>query len=328
MTTIKATPLRPTKNEAVPITRLSLRRDGYRIACSVAGARDGEPVVVLHGGPGSGSQPSALRWFDLSRHRVVLIDQRGTGASAPRGSIRHNRTDRLIADMEAVRRHLGYRRWGVVGGSWGASLALAYAGTHPEHVTGVVVRGTFLTSPKQVRGFLVQSRTRAPGPWQALSRAAQCKNPLRLLYCCAKALDARSPFARRRDVALAWRRYEDAILGSIAARRVASPVSRSRPTEQRLIRKYHVQAHYLTHNCWLGEPRLLRHARRAALSGVPISAVHGTLDPVCPIETLDRLAHAVPGIRAMRVHAGHLGSDPMMADTLARAIEAMFVRAP
>jgi proline iminopeptidase len=328
MTTIKATPLRPTKNEAVPIERLTVRRDGYRIAFSVAGARDGEPVVVLHGGPGSGSQPSALRWFDLNRHRVVLIDQRGTGASAPRGSVRHNRTDRLIADMEAVRRHLGYRRWGVVGGSWGASLALAYAGTHPAHVTGVVLRGTFLTSPSQVRGFLVSSRKRAPRPWQALFRAARCKNPLKLLHCCAKALDARSPFARRRDVALAWRQYEDAVLGSIAARRVASPVSRSRPTEQRLIRKYHVQAHYLTHNCWLGEPRLLRHARRAALNGIPISAVHGTLDPVCPITTLDRLAHAVPSMRAIRVHAGHLGSDPMLADTLTRVIEAMFVRVP
>ncbi|WP_116138379.1 alpha/beta fold hydrolase [Trinickia diaoshuihuensis] len=328
MTAIKSASLRLTPTETVQVTRIALRRDGYRIACTVAGAAGGEPVVVLHGGPGSGSQPSVLRLVDLARLCVVLVDQRGTGASAPGGSVRQNRTDRLIADMEAVRRYLGYERWGVVGGSWGAALALAYAGTHPERVTGVVLRGTFLTSARQVRGFLVESRKRAPRPWRALCRAARCADPLQLLRCCAKALDTRSPFDRRRDVALSWNRYEDAVLGSAAARRRASRARLSRPAEQRLIRKYHIQAHYLTHHCWLGEPRLMRHARRASLSGVPIAAVHGTLDPVCPIEALDRLARAVPGIRAMRVRAGHLGSEPALAAALAREIETMFVRTP
>ena len=328
MTAVTSISLARKANNTQGVARHGFARDGYRIAYSVAGARNGTPGVVLHGGPGSGSQMSVLRLFDLNRLRVVLIDQRGTGASTPRGSVRHNRTDRLIADMEAVRRHLGYDRWGVVGGSWGASLALAYAGTHVERVSGLVVRGTFLTSPRQVRGFLVAARKRAPLQWCALLRAARCTRPLQLLRCCATALDARSSFSLRRRVALAWGRYEDAVLGSIAARHAPIPVRRSRLAEQRQIRKYHIQAHYLAPNCWLGEARLLKLARSASLSGVPVAAVHGTRDPICPIETLDRLSRAMPNMRAVRVRAGHLGSDPALADVLAREIDAMFPRAP
>lgn len=146
---------------AAPVHR-HLHRDAQSIAFAVAGTAHGHPVVVLHGGPGSGSQTGILRLFDLTRMRVVLVDQRGAGASAPRGGTRHNSTARLIGDLEAVREQLGIARWGVVGGSWGAALALAYAGTHPARVTGVVLRGLFLTSPREVRRLFTTSRTRAP----------------------------------------------------------------------------------------------------------------------------------------------------------------------
>jgi len=117
--------------QGAPTVHALRTRDAQRVSFTVAGAADGVPVVVLHGGPGSGSQPDATRLFDLARFKVVLIDQRGTGRSTPRGGVRHNRTDRLIDDIEAVRVRLGIERWGVLGGSWGAALALAYAGRHP-----------------------------------------------------------------------------------------------------------------------------------------------------------------------------------------------------
>jgi proline iminopeptidase len=123
----------------------------------------------LHGGPGSGSQRGVLRVVDLERTRVIMVDQRGAGASTPRGSLRHNRTDYLIRDLEAIRKALSIERWGVVGGSWGAALALAYAGAHPSSIHGVVMRGLFLTSRREVRQLFVAYRPRVGVAWALLA---------------------------------------------------------------------------------------------------------------------------------------------------------------
>ncbi|AXF25394.1 prolyl aminopeptidase [Burkholderia pyrrocinia] len=293
--------------------RARLSRDACAIAWSAAGNPLGQPVVVLHGGPGSGSRPAMLRLFDLERARVVLVDQRGAGASTPRGGLRHNSTMRLIGDLEALRAQLGIERWGVVGGSWGAALALAYAGRHPARVTGVVLRGLFLTSSREVRGLFVGARTRAPREWQRLTAAAGTARADRLMACCARRLQAGAGKARQRAVALAWHAYEDAILSgrpTLAART-------TQRTVDRLIDKYRIQAHYLQRACWLGEHRLLALARRAAQAGVPLHAVHGTRDRVCPVDNVDRLARAVPAAVIERVPAGHLESD----DALARGVD-------
>ena len=301
-------------------------RDGHRVSFAVAGARDGVPVAVLHGGPGSGSQPGALRLFDLNRFRVVLIDQRGTGASTPHGSVRHNRTDYLIADLEAIRARLGIDRWGVLGGSWGAALALAYAGQCPQSVTGVVMRGLFLTSGREVRGLFVTSRRRAPRAWSRLRAAAQCERPAGLAARCTAALQRGENESRQRALALAWRGYEDAVLASAATRRPTQPrAADSRRHVHKLIGKYRIQAHYLAHRCWLGETRLLSLARRAASAGVPLAAVHGSRDPVCPPANLRRFARAVPAAQVELVSAGHLASDPALHERVAHALAAMFI---
>jgi proline iminopeptidase len=316
-------------------------RDGHRVWYALAGARDGVPVAVLHGGPGSGSQPGVLRLFDLRRFRVVLIDQRGTGASRPRGSVRHNRTDYLIADLEAIRMRLGFARWGVFGGSWGAALALAYAGQWPQSVTGVVLRGLFLTSAREVRGLFMTSRRRAPRAWSGLRAAARCRQPAKLAARCDAALRCGADPVRQRMVALAWRDYENAVLASVSRRGVAR--RRANPREARgsgnsrnsqrhvrkLIGKYRIQSHYLAHRCWLGETRLLALARRAAAAGVAIAAVHGARDPVCPRGNLRRLSRAVPAARVEIVGAaGHLTSDPALHARVARALAAMFIPTP
>src|SRR5690348_15392069 len=118
---------------------------GHRVYYEQAGAPDGIPVVLLHGGPGSGSSTRQREIVDAERYRIVQFDQRGSGRSTPLGETRHNHTDALIEDIEALRRHLGIERWLVCGGSWGAALALAYAGRHPDRVSGLLLRGTFLT---------------------------------------------------------------------------------------------------------------------------------------------------------------------------------------
>ncbi|MBR8068010.1 alpha/beta fold hydrolase [Burkholderia cenocepacia] len=322
----RALPDTPT-SPATPVRR-RLHRDAQSIAFAVAGAAQGHPVVVLHGGPGSGSQAGILRLFDLTRVRVVLVDQRGAGASAPRGGTRHNDTARLIADLEAVREQLGIARWGVVGGSWGAALALAYAGTHPARVTGVVLRGLFLTSPREVRRLFMTSRTRAPREWRRLHAAAGGGRPDHLLSRCAAGLRPGANTARQRAVALAWHAYESAILASARTRRSPVRAVRSNQTVGRLIDKYRVQAHYLQHDCWLGERRVLALARRAAQARVPLFAAHGMHDPVCPVGNVDRLTRAVPEAEIERVQAGHLASDPALARSVARAVNAMFATVP
>ena len=336
MTTRGTPPSAPHHAPAAALEAHTLRtRDGHRVWYALAGARDGVPVAVLHGGPGSGSQPGVLRLFDLRRFRVVLIDQRGTGASRPHGSVRHNRTDYLIADLEAIRARLGFARWGVLGGSWGAALALAYAGQCPQSVTGVVLRGLFLTSAREVRGLFVTSRQRAPRAWSRLRAAARCQRPAKLAARCDAALQYGANSVRQRMVALAWRGYENAVLASASPRGAAQQRANLRNTRgsrdsqrhaRKLVGKYRIQSHYLAHRCWLGETRLLSLARRAAAAGVSIAAVHGARDPVCPPGNLRRLSRAVPSARVETVGAaGHLTSDPALHARVARALAAMFI---
>jgi proline iminopeptidase len=308
-----------------PIKRHTLRtHDGHRIAFAVAGRDDGTPVVVLHGGPGGASNRSVLGFFDPERFRVVMIDQRGAGASRPAGSLRRNNTMSLIGDIEAVRKQLRIERWGVLGGSWGAALALAYAGMHPQAVLGVVLRGMFLTSAREVEGLFLGSRKRAPREWQALVHAAQCTHPSRLFDACATILLRSHSKAAQKAVALAWSRYEYAVLTS-ARRRRRTRTARRKPADvRRQIAMYQIQSHYLRHRCWLGEPRLLSLARRAAHAGVPIAAAHGTRDTVCPVGNTARLVRSVPGARIERVVAGHLGSEPKLRDAVRCAVDALW----
>lgn len=315
---------------AEPLHRLRLRRDGHAIAVTIAGPSAAPAVVVLHGGPGSASQPGMLALFDLTRTRVIFVDQRGAGASSPRGALRGNRTDRLIDDLEAIRRALGIARWGVVGGSWGAALALAYAGRHPGSVRGVVLRGLFLTSRHEVRGLFATSRSRAPRAWRRLRSAAGCTRASALLAACTRRLQPGAAYAKQREVALAWRAYEDAVLASSRPGRAMKARAR-RANEPKavhaLIAKYRIQSHYLMHDCWLGERRLLACARSAERAGVPIFAVHGTRDPVCPVRNADRLARVAPRAHIARVPGGHLASDAALKHALAHAVQAMLARA-
>jgi proline iminopeptidase len=297
----------------------TITRDGHAIAYTVHGDPRGVPVVVLHGGPGSGSQPGALRLFDLARVRVMMVDQRGTGASTPRGSLRHNDTQRLIRDLEAIRVQLGIVRWGVVGGSWGAALALAYAGAHPASVSGVVLRGLFLTSEREVRRLFVTSRFRAPREWHTLMRATRCSRASSLPSACMRSM--RSQTRGRADaVAAAWRAYENAVL----MHKTAAHKRTSSKHDDATTTKYRIQARYLAHSCWLGERRLIALAKHAVASGVAVHAVHGSRDPVCPPDNLLRLMRAVPAVHGRFVDAGHLASDPRLAEALVAAIREAF----
>jgi proline iminopeptidase len=318
---------------AVPIKSPAPRRalriatgDGHHLHISVWGNDAGVPVVALHGGPGGASNPSMLQPFDLGRHRVVMIDQRGSGRSTPAGRLTRNRTATLVDDIERVRRHLGIARWAVFGGSWGATLALAYAAAHPQVVDRVLLRGAFLSSGPEVRGLLLSTRQRAPQAWKRLYRASGADRAASLLHAvaCRLALgQMRSGRdARAQALAGAYRELEMVLLMRAARmpmrrlRRLAAPAARS------MVARYAVQTHFLQRDCWLGKPRVLALARTIGLAGLAGDLVHGRRDPVCPSGNALALQSAWPALQVQFVDAGHLGTEPAIRRALKARVQA------
>ncbi len=140
--------------------------DGHRLYWEESGNPEGVPVVFLHGGPGAGASPVHRQFFDPAHYRIAIFDQRGAGRSTPLGSLEANTTAHLVADIERLRAHLGVERWIVFGGSWGSTLALAYAENHPERCLGLVLRGIFLGRPAEIEWFLYGIRQLFPEPWR------------------------------------------------------------------------------------------------------------------------------------------------------------------
>ncbi|HKY02575.1 MAG TPA: prolyl aminopeptidase, partial [Burkholderiales bacterium] len=141
----------------------------HRMYWEVSGNPQGIPVLFLHGGPGAGSSPKHRRFFDPLAYRVVIFDQRGAGRSTPLGELRDNTTPHLIEDIECLRKHLGVERWLIFGGSWGSTLAIAYAETHPGRCLGLVLRGIFLCRPSEIDWFLYGLRNLFPEIWDAFA---------------------------------------------------------------------------------------------------------------------------------------------------------------
>lgn len=288
--------------------------DGHAIHFEQCGNPDGLPLLVLHGGPGSGCSPRMRQLFDPARFRVVLFDQRACGRSTPRGECAHNTTAELVADIERLRRHLGVERWLVTGGSWGAALAVAYAAAHRDACAGAILRGIFLTGPADLEWFFSGAGRLFPQVWQALDQAVPGERHRALaerLFDAVLGDDERiAAEAVRR-----WMQWEATLDGSAPA-----PLPEFPDTDIRaaLLAKYLVQAHYLRHGCFLGETRLLDLA--ATLGALPVAILHGEKDLVCRVENARRLHRAVPGSRLRIVaDAGH---NPFVASMQQALIDA------
>ena len=297
--------------------------DGHDIYVESVGRVGGIAAVYLHGGPGSGCQPDHRRLFDPERFHAVLFDQRGAGRSRPKGRREANTLPHLIADMEAIRKKFGFERWMIVGGSWGATLALAYAQAHPDRVTGIVLRATFLGTIQEIEnGFLNVLPRFYPGlyddflnvlpeaertqPVQAYFRRILDPNP-----------DVNIPAAR------AWGETER-ILSEHAPNRarldlIALNSSRSPPATP------FMEAHYFANDCFMQPNQLLREADR--LSSIPGIIVQSRYDLLCPPAT----SHALGALwREAEIRfvegAGHTLYDPGVRDAVMKAIADMASR--
>ena len=295
--------------------------DGHALYVAQYGQPEGPAAVVLHGGPGSGTQPSVLEWFDLSRQRVVLFDQRGAGRSTPLGAIAHNDTQTLVADIERLRKHLAISRWMVVGGSWGATLALMYAGAHTEHLSALVLRGSFLASPREMQWFFQSLKAMVPQGWAALVNGWSDEQKNQVLTTLTRHL-LQGTEPEQHDAAVRWAAYEDSVMQAMNGKLSDVPSGGARQASERVLAKYRLQAHYLSQGCFTSEQTLLDIARR--LKHLPVALIHGTHDLVCPPENAVRLAAAMPHARMVWVaQGGHTPADAGIAAALRTAIQTL-----
>ncbi|MCK1584426.1 prolyl aminopeptidase [Bradyrhizobium sp. 168] len=290
---------------------------GHELYVESVGRTDGIPAVYLHGGPGSGCQPDHRRLFDPDRFHAVLFDQRGCGRSRPKGSRAHNTTQHLIADMEKIREKFGVARWMVVGGSWGATLALAYAQAHPERVSGIALRATFLGTRAEVEiaftSRLSQFYPALYDDFLSVLPVEERAQPVEAYY--RRILDpdpaVHGPASR------AWHDTERALSEHKGAKTrldlASLNVWRTLPATP------FMEAHYFVQDSFMTENELLRNAGK--LNGIPGIIVQGRYDLLCPPETSQALAKVWPGSEIRIVEeAGHSLYDTGVRDAVMKSI--------
>jgi proline iminopeptidase len=299
--------------EAAPLRRHALPvGGGHVIAVQEWGLADGIAAVVLHGGPGSGSSPLLRRGFDLSRYRVIGIDQRGAGASTPRGGTTDNTIDDLLEDLRHVREALGVPRWLVVGGSWGATLALAHAAAEPQAVSALLLRSAFLARHEDIDWFFQGVEVEQPQAWHRFAQVAPPAERDALLPWLQRTLSEGTAL-QQQQAALAWWQWEQTLAGTNAT----PPTRDAWPA---LIDRYRVQSHYLAHGCFLGTRALLD--RCNDVPQVPTLLIHGSADRVCRAESATLLHRALPGSRLQWLDSvGHDAAHPAMLAAMARALD-------
>ncbi|HAH09570.1 MAG TPA: prolyl aminopeptidase [Alphaproteobacteria bacterium] len=295
--------------------------DGHRLFVAEAGRPDGAPVLFLHGGPGMGFSADAHRTFDPDHYRVILFDQRGAARSLPLGSLEANTTWDLVRDIEAIRAHLGIERWLVQGGSWGSTLALAYASAHPDRVSGLILRGIFLGTRQEDRwqyqegahAYLVEDWGRYLAPIPAAEhhdllgayhrRLMGEATPAAITAARALAIWASRTNVSERDL------QEEALLSSDWLAPFVFAGSR-------------IVVHYAVNGSFLDdEGGLLRKVR--VLREHPVQIIHGSSDLACPLSSAQALAQALPqaGFSVLQ-GAPHSPRDPAVRDALIRASDA------
>jgi proline iminopeptidase len=305
--------------------------DGQHVHWECCGNPDGTPVLMVHGGPGSGCTPAMRHVVDPTRHRLILFDQRGCGRSRPHVAdpttdLTTNTTHHLVADVERLRRHLGVARWLLTGGSWGSTLILAYAQRHPERVSGVVIRGVTTTSRRELRWLYrgagrffpaEQERFRAHVP----EASEDLFGDGGVLAAYARRCSSPDPDVSERAAAQ-WCAWEDALIAHESTGRPGAYSDRPPQDRLALVR---ICAHYFAHAAWLEEDELLHRAAR--LAGIPAVLLHGRLDLSSPLETAWLLARAWPGAELVVVEdAGHTGT-PSMREPLRQAYDDVVDRA-
>jgi proline iminopeptidase len=302
--------------EIEPLEAGMLALDGvHHMYWEVSGNPHGKPVVFLHGGPGAGASPAHRRFFDPKHYRIIIFDQRGAGRSTPLGALTDNTTPHLIADMETLREHLNIERWLVFGGSWGSTLAIAYAEAHPDRCSGLILRGIFLCRKSEIDWFLYDLKNLFPEAWHAF--AGTIPEPERgdLLKAYYQRLTDPDP-AIHMPAARAWGRYE----GSCSTLLPSPETVAYFGGDVVALGLARIEAHYFTHDIFLPVNSLLDRVDR--IRQIPGIIVQGRYDAVCPMISADDLHRAWPEAEYIIVpDAGHAAWEPGICKQLVAACE-------
>ena len=290
--------------------------DGHWLYVEEVGRKDGVPTLYLHGGPGSGSQHAHRALFDPNRNHAILFDQRGAGRSHPYLCRDANTTAHQIADIERIREFYGIEKWIVTGGSWGSTLALAYAQAHPTRVTALVLRAIFLGTTREVEwAFLEAPRNFRPELYQAFISALPENERTDPLAAYLRRLNDPDPDVHAPAAGI-WSRYER-VLSLLEPTEVQLPNLSDKPS--RIPPTALMEAHYIAERFFLADNELLTNAHR--LAGIPGVIVQGRYDLLCPPRSAHALCQRWPDCRLQIIdRAGHDITEPGVLDTLQAAV--------
>ncbi|TSJ64589.1 prolyl aminopeptidase [Starkeya sp. 3C] len=291
--------------------------DGHSIYWERVGTRGAKPAVFLHGGPGGGISPGQRRLFDPARYDVILFDQRGCGRSTPYAELENNTTWHLVADIERLRETFGFARWQVFGGSWGSTLALAYAQTHPERVSELILRGVYTLTRAELDWYYRFGVSQMfPDKWERflapLKSEAERADPIRAY----RALLTGPDEAVKLEAAKAWAIWEGETITLLPDPAFTTPFRDGHYA----LAFARIENHFFVHDAWLRERQLLDDAHR--LTGIPGVIVHGRYDMPCPARYAWELHKAWSDAEFHLIEgAGHAYSEPGILDQLIRATD-------
>jgi len=306
-------PIRPYRTGRLRVSPL------HELYFEESGNPRGKPVVFLHGGPGGGTSPAMRRFFDPKRYRIVLFDQRGCGRSRPHASLIDNTTWHLVEDIEQLRRHLGIERWQVFGGSWGSTLALAYAERHPQRVTELVLRGIFLLRRSELEWFYQSAEGAAalfPDLWEKYVAPIAARERSDMMRAYYRRLTSRSA-KQRAAAAYAWSVWE----GATSFLRTSADYVAKFEDPEYAAAFARIECHYFVNRGFLErDDQLLRDARR--IRHIPGVIVQGRYDVVCPMRSAWALHRAWPEADLRVVpDAGHSAFEPGIVAELVAATD-------
>ncbi len=292
--------------------------DGHQVYYEESGSLDGTPIVFLHGGPGAGCDSEHRRYCDPEKYRIILLDQRGCGRSTPHASLENNTTQHLINDLEAIRKALGISKWVVMGGSWGATLALAYAESHPQQILAMILRGVFLGRAEDIK-WLYSEGTRKifPDYWQEFVQLIPEEERADIISAFYKRLIGQNELAKM-GAAKAWANWE----AKVATLEPNPSLVEHLASPHLAIGMACISAHYFVNHCFLKENQLLKNAHQ--LKGIPGIIIHGRYDMLCPLENAWSLQSVWQDseIHVIR-DAGHSATEPGIIDGLVRATKSL-----
>ncbi|CAA6819155.1 MAG: Proline iminopeptidase (EC [uncultured Thiotrichaceae bacterium] len=292
--------------------------DTHKLYVEECGNPEGVPIVFLHGGPGAGCEAYHRCFFDPEAYRIILFDQRGCGRSTPHSELNNNTTQHLVGDLEKIRQHLGLQQWALFGGSWGSTLALAYAETYPEYVSGLIVRGIFLCTPKELEWLYQDGASRVyPDYWDDFLEPIPEDERDDLLKAYYQLLTGEDEIAKMRS-AKAWSTWE----GRTATLLPNEDLMAHFTDPHTALSVARIETHYFINEGFLEEGQLLKNADK--LRGIPGYIIQGRYDMICPMEQAYRLHQAWPEANfAVVANAGHAASEEGIISALVSATNSL-----